>query len=162
MGSKTTHGKSRTRIYGIWCGIIKRTRRPTIGSKYYLDKGILICDRWKRFESFYEDMGDPPTNKHSIDRIDSNGDYEPSNCRWATSYEQNNNSSRCNFITYKGKTKTLTQWSKYLGIKRTTLSFRLVVCKWPVERAFEIPVISDHRCNLKGRKRIGNVPDKRL
>lgn len=149
------HGKSKTRVYNSWCGMKQRVNY--IGhsmSKYYRLKGIKICKRWESFQNFYDDMGDPPAN-HSLDRIDSNGDYEPKNCRWATRLVQANNSSRCNYITFKGQTKTVTGWAKHLGINRVTLSNRINTYKWPIDKAFEVPVIEDHRCNLKGRKRIG-------
>lgn len=83
-----THGKSNTRMYNIWCGIKKRCDTPsTINFHIYGGKGVTYSDRWKSFENFQEDMGSTYFDGAEIDRIDSNGNYGPSNCRWLTKAE---------------------------------------------------------------------------
>jgi len=89
-----THGKSKTRIYKIWKGMKTRCYNKNYPAyPYYGGKGITICNRWNDFELFYVDMGDPPTKKHEIDRIDNTGNYDLTNCRWATPAENSQNQS---------------------------------------------------------------------
>lgn len=87
---KRTHGLSGTRVYRIWRDMINRCHYAAYPEKkYYGGRGIEVCDRWRNsFADFYADMGPPTTDRHSIDRINNDGNYEPGNCRWATGAEQ--------------------------------------------------------------------------
>lgn len=87
---RRTHGRSRTREHRIWRAMRTRCYNPNAGNySDYGARGIAVCDRWnKSFAAFYEDMGKCPSDKHSIDRIDNNGNYEPGNCHWVTHSEQ--------------------------------------------------------------------------
>jgi hypothetical protein len=101
----------------------------------YGGRGIKICDKWlESFESFYKDIGPRPSSKYSINRIDNNGNYDPKNCNWALRKEQNRNKRSNINLTYNGKTQCIVDWSRELGIKRTTLS-RRIERGWSVERA---------------------------
>lgn len=87
-----THGMSKTKTYKCWVGLKYRCDSPNAtGYEKYGGRGIGYCDRWKDFENFYEDMGPRPSDKHSIDRIDNDGDYCPENCKWATLNQQSIN-----------------------------------------------------------------------
>lgn len=88
----TKHGKYQTAEYTIWVGMIQRCENPkSFAYSYYGGRGIRVCERWRLFENFLEDMGPRTSQSHSIDRINNDGNYEPSNCRWATPKEQSNN-----------------------------------------------------------------------
>lgn len=81
------HGKKKTRAYSVWNSMLNRCRNPKVPAyKNYGGRGIVVCDEWHSFESFYADMGDPPPG-FDLDRINNNGNYEPNNCRWTTRSE---------------------------------------------------------------------------
>lgn len=91
----------------------------------YGGRGIAVCERWGSFENFLADMGPRPSPRHSIDRIDVNGNYEPSNCRWATRIEQARNTRKNRIITVGGATMCLAEWSEMTGVDDATIVNRL-------------------------------------
>lgn len=103
----------------------------------YGGRGIKICDDWKNdFEMFYRwAITNGYKENLTIDRIDTNGNYEPSNCRWITTYQQNRNYSKNHNITYNGITKCVSDWADYFNINRTTVLYRLKVGK-PLDEVF--------------------------
>jgi hypothetical protein len=126
-----SHGKSESAEYKIWASMIQRCTKPV---KNYGARGIKVCVRWRKFENFYADMGPRPSPKHSIDRIDNDGNYEPSNCRWATRSEQAFNRRARSAITFAGRTQSMAQWAREVGIPRVTL-FQRLQKGWPLEKA---------------------------
>lgn len=127
--------------YRTWATIKQRCYNPN-NTKYHLygGKGIKMCDRWlTSFENFLADMGPKPSSKHTIERLKSNLDYGPDNCRWATTMEQNANTSRNVYLTYQGETLHISAWARRYGIPKTTITKRIRVHKWSVERAITEP-----------------------
>lgn len=106
--------------YEIWNHIKRRCCDPR-DDRYcnYGGRGITICPRWREsFRAFLEDVGARPSPLHTIDRINTNGDYEPGNVQWATPHEQANNRRTNIRLTYAGKTQTLAQWARETGIPK--------------------------------------------
>ena len=137
----TTHGLSKSKIHIIWVNMLQRCNNPR-ANKYnlYGGIGIRVCESWHTFDNFLLDMGFPPSDKHSIERIDSLGTYNLENCRWAIQKEQQNNRKNNRRITCKGKTKNLQQWSEISGVHRKTISDR-ISNGWSVDDAlFTRPV----------------------
>ena len=133
--SSTTHGKRYTRVYDVWLNMKQRCTNPNNDHfPAYGGRGISICNRWMdSFEAFYADMGDPPSDDHTIDRKDVHGNYEPGNCRWATREAQASNTQRSVMLTYQGRTQTAKQWALELGIRPGTVAQRARK-GWPVDR----------------------------
>jgi len=126
----TTHGhytgRSQTSEICAWKNLKERClNKKDKGYENYGGRGIKICDRWMKFENFYADMGDRPSDKHSIDRINNDGNYEPSNCKWSTRTEQNSNTRRNRYYTYGGETLTIMQWGRKLGFNPGMLKSRI-------------------------------------
>jgi hypothetical protein len=137
---KTTHGKTGTSEYISWRSIWARCTNPKhIGFSRYGGRGLAICDKWQTFEGFYEDMGERPSDTHSLDRIDNALGYSKENCRWATSTQQIQNRSNTKWVTYNNQTKTIAEWAELAGIKYITLHNRLSM-GWDVQRAITTPV----------------------
>jgi hypothetical protein len=133
---KPKHGMSRTAIYYRWNTMRQRCENPKrLYFEHYGGRGIAVCERWLKFENFYEDMGEPPTPDHQIDRIDNNGPYSPENCRWTTRFINSNNSRNIRYLTFNDKTQSLSAWARELGLRPDTLWRRL--CKWPIHKAFQ-------------------------
>lgn len=124
-----------TREYKIWSNMKQRVLNQN-NSDYKLwgGRGIQICDRWlNSFEDFLSDMGPCPPGL-TIDRWPNpNGNYEPGNCRWATIQEQGNNRRTNHLLTLNGRTQTIAQWSRELGLKKVTL-WRCTNLGWTDER----------------------------
>lgn len=135
----TRHGLATSRVYNIWIQMKHRCENPKCHAfRYYGSRGIKLCDRWQSFDFFLEDMRQPPSNEHSIDRIDNSGNYEPSNCRWATRTEQARNKRNNRFITVGNETKTLSEWALIAGVSSPTIIRRLED-GWPPEKAVSTP-----------------------
>lgn len=136
-----THGKTNTPEFRAWT--MMKSRCYDKNQKAYKDwggRGITVCERWREsFENFLADMGPRPSAKHSIDRYpDNDGNYEPTNCRWATVKEQGRNRRDNHLVTFSGKTLTVVEWSELTGIAHRTLVERLK--RLPPEQALTEPL----------------------
>jgi len=102
----------------------------------YGGRGIRVCERWRAsFANFLADMGQRPTEKHTIEREDNDGDYSPDNCRWATRAEQVVNQRSNRILTFKGRSMPVSEWAKVTGINYGTLLTRITRLGWSVKRA---------------------------
>lgn len=123
--------------YKAWHNMIARcTHKHHALWSYYGARGIEVCGEWRvSYHAFITDMGPRPSNKHSLDRIDNDGNYEPGNCRWATAKQQARNQRKTYGAkyTFRGETLKISEWSKRLGVPSCTLTYRIK--KWGVERA---------------------------
>ena len=131
----TVNGKS-TPIFNAWSNMFSRCYNPKHEHyRSYGGRGIAVCSRWhESFENFLADMGPSWSQGLTLDRYPNNdGNYEPSNCRWATQAEQSRNRRTTVLLTFNGKTQTLTEWAAELGLTRQALGYRLRN-GWPLER----------------------------
>ena len=141
----TSHGRKTSRTYQIWQGMKARTTNPNNGHYHaYGGRGIEVCDEWlNSFETFLTDMGEAPEGL-SIDRIDNDGHYEPSNCRWATPQQQSRNNSRNVWLEANGVRKCLSDWADDLGCTSYAIQKRLER-GWDEADAVTIPPHSGNR-----------------
>lgn len=129
--------------YSIWASMIGRCYCTShTGYKNYGGRGISVCLKWRKSPlNFISDMGRRTSSKHSIERINNNGNYTPTNCRWATRKEQARNTRRSCFLKHGELRKTKAEWCEVTGIARYTLEYRLKI-GWSVQDALTKPVRS--------------------
>lgn len=133
----TTHGKSNTKLFGVWNGIIERTTNKNNKSYYnYGGRGITICDEWKDdFQAFYVwAINNGYKDGLSIDRIDNDNGYYPENCRWVGDFEQANNKRNNHKIEFNGEIHGIEEWARIIGISGSSLLSRLKN-GWTLEQA---------------------------
>jgi len=131
------HGKTKTRLYNIWVDMRQRCTNQS-HPQFYLwgGRGISVCSEWQSFDSFYKwAIANGYNDKLSIDRKNSDGNYEPTNCRWATAKEQANNTRSNRYVTINGEQKRLVEWCKHYGISTSTAYRRIREFGLPVEEA---------------------------
>jgi hypothetical protein len=133
-------GRRATKEYTAWTAMHRRctSNEDSPAFEHYTGRGIKVCDRWKTFENFFQDMG-VSIEGTSLDRIDNNGDYEKSNCRWTDSRTQNRNTRSNVYLTFLGETIVVLGWAEKIGIPENTLRSRLRM-GWSTERALTTPV----------------------
>lgn len=138
----TTHGLSKSTEYRIWAKMKERCyNEKNDNYHHYGGRGIRVCDRWlNSFENFLTDVGKRPSMKHSLDRYpDKNGNYEPTNFRWATKKEQNNNRRGNIVFAHNGLSLTMSQWSDKLNISVSLIRYRISIGKTMTEIIESMP-----------------------
>lgn len=146
-----THGGSKTRLYRIWYGIIRRTEDATRDDyKRYGAKGIRICDEWRHDFVAFRDwaLSNGYDDTLSIDRIDNLGNYEPSNCCWVSKSAQENNKRLTKRLTVDGISKTPAEWERVSGIPASRIR-RRIKAGWDNRRAVFEPLDSSHQHGMK-------------
>lgn len=140
---RITHGMSKSRAYGIWSKMKDGCGNPNNSNyKDYGGRGITVCDEWSSsFEKFLNDMGQPATANHSIERIDNSLGYAKENCRWADALEQGRNKRNNITLTHNGISKTMSDWSREIGISVSTI-WRRVQLGWNHSRIVNTPLRS--------------------
>jgi hypothetical protein len=127
--------------YRVWRAMISRCCKTADRAFVnYGGRGIKVCDRWLySYASFSEDMGPRPLGM-TVERKNNNGDYEPSNCIWASRFQQSRNRRNNIILTFSGRSQCLTDWAAEMEISRVTLRWRIVKLKWTTDRALTSPV----------------------
>lgn len=143
----TKHGKRYTRLYGVYDGMIDRCNKPNAHEyENYGGRGIKVCDEWMDFDNFYKwamENGYDESAKHgkcTLDRIDVNGNYEPSNCRFVSMKTQQRNRRNNVLITYNGETHCMSEWAEIAGLKYVTFCHR-IKAGWSMEDAMNKPLV---------------------
>ena len=158
LRANITHGYTRRGCrpteYKIWEAMLRRcSNKNDPAYPRYGGRGIIVCGRWKfgtenktAFECFLEDMGKRPSKKHSLDREENNGNYEPDNCRWATSSEQACNRRNSEFFEFNGTVDVLKEICRKENVKYKAVWFRIKKLGWDIERAITTPNMRQRKC----------------
>ena len=126
VASRTRNNDSGSAEYRVWEGMWQRCTNPNSDNfSRYGGRGISVCERWRDYRNFLNDMGRRPTIDHQLERNDNSKNYDPRNCRWATRKEQQSNMRSNRYVELHGQRVTLSQASKTLEVPYTTLWHRL-------------------------------------
>ena len=141
MAGKIQHGMSRHPLYKLWLNMKDRCRNPRNPYFHnYGGRGVTVCEEWMRsFPAFRQAVGDRPSPIHTLDRVDNDGHYEPTNVRWVTKREQANNQRKNRNLTHNGKTQTLAQWAREIGLVPSTLHYRIFKAGMSASEALTCP-----------------------
>lgn len=138
----TRHGLVKHPIYSVWTGMLKRCRNPNCADfKDYGGRGIVVCERWADFATFYADMEPTWAKGLTIERDDVNGNYEPGNCRWVPMSEQSRNRRTCVYIDTPRGRMNLAEAARAFGIESTLLRYRIEK-GWEPDQWFRAPRVS--------------------
>lgn len=148
-----THGLTKSAHYDRWFHMMTRCYKPESKSyKNYGGRGITVCERWHDVANFVADLPDGYFQGAEIDRINNDGNYEPSNVRWASKSENCDNRSTGRKLTFRGEAKSVTQWGKEFGVARSVISERIDVWGWSVSKAITTPALDKNERMLIARK----------
>lgn len=129
-------------FYRCWIEVHRRCRKPDRHDyPQYGGRGIKVCERWESFDNFYEDLWPTWKKGLTLGRIDNDGNYEPSNCRWETIFQQARNTRANRHLTFRGETKITAEWAEIVGIPGKNIGTRLWL-GWTVERALTEPMVA--------------------
>ena len=148
-GKRERHGMDRTPEHCAWVSMKQRCTNPKKREyEHYGGRGIKVCDEWMRsFLAFFAYVGPRPSAKHSLDRIDVNGNYEPGNVRWATQQEQADNTRTVKMVTLNGKTQSHSAWAREMGLAVGQITAR-IKSGWSVEEAILTPSIPGQKRHM--------------
>lgn len=151
---ETTHGLSKHRLFPTWLGMMKRCYNPENPAfKDYGGRGISVCPRWHDVTNFIADVEHKAVHGFQMDRIDNDGPYSPENTRWITAAANALNRRSNVKIEYNGRTQTLFEWARELGLPPRTLWARIQKSKWPVELALSTPVKNGQKVISRGPRK---------
>lgn len=138
----STHRETKTRLYQIWYNMITRCYNPNSSHyEHYGARGVTVCDNWRKYENFRDwALSSGYQDDLTIERIEVNGNYEPSNCKWATRKQQANNKRTSRYIEFNGQRRTVAEWADSMGMDKRALWDRLFVQNWSIERALTTPL----------------------
>lgn len=139
-GTYQKTGASNTRLYKIWIGMLRRCNNPNDDSYFrYGGRGITVCSEWSDFMTFKKwAMSNGYSDTLTIERINNNGNYEPTNCKWASMLVQSNNTRRNVYLDHDGKHLSIAQWARELGVSRQMLWIRYKR-GWSTEDILNVP-----------------------
>lgn len=136
---RVRHGLSHTVTHNAWCSMKNRCSNKNCPDyRYYGGRGITFCEQWESFDTFFKDMGLCPKG-YTLERVEVNKNYTPSNCCWIPKRAQFRNRRSCQYFKYRGVTRCLTEWAEIVGLKQHTLRKRLIVHRWSMEKALMTP-----------------------
>jgi hypothetical protein len=152
-GKRERHGMNKSPEHRAWVHMRQRCTNPRKREwPHYGGRGIKVCARWMdSFIAFFADVGTRPSPKHSLDRIDVNGDYEPGNVRWATQAQQIENTTVARLVTIGGKTQTISAWEREMALPRGTVG-RREASGWSIEEAITTPSVKGQKLHMTVRR----------
>ncbi len=147
IGRHERHGMARSPEYKNWDAMMQRCLNSKCKDyPQYGGRGIKIHEPWRDFVNFYRYMGNRPTKKHTLGRVDNDGNYEPGNVEWQTPAQQNVNTRGNHMLTYNGETLTISQWCEKTGIPQSAL-YQRIYYGWSVDKALTQPVRQKKKTN---------------